>query len=219
MVLRRASDVKSMQLSFQVQQHPSAESDLQSLIYNSIFKGEVDSLRFIDINPQADQEEKENCKVRICKVESTFSTVITGLKYYLNELAPNLIKNVSVESFNIKAQPFKPRSILKAQQPVQPPQPARPLQPNFLNPLDLASKSSSSDIDPQQQQILQKKQISQMYQYYNYLIFEKHKDSFNDIPFRQRKMKYMYDKEINNSYMAVEGDPDVIKAAMGYQKA
>ena len=54
-----------------------------------------------------------------------------------------------------------------------------------------------------------------MYQYYNYLIFEKNKDSFNDINPDLRKMTYKYDSEVKNAYMTVQASPEVIKAAMG----
>ena len=60
-----------------------------------------------------------------------------------------------------------------------------------------------------------KRQISQMYQYYNYLIFEKNKESFNDINPDLRKMTYKYDSEVKNAYMTVQASPEVIKAAMG----
>ena len=42
-----------------------------------------------------------------------------------------------------------------------------------------------------------------MYQYYNYLIFEKNKESFNDINPDLRKMTYKYDAEVKNAYMTV----------------
>lgn len=54
-----------------------------------------------------------------------------------------------------------------------------------------------------------------MYQYYNYLIFEKNKESFNDINPDLRKMTYKYDAEVKNAYMTVQASPEVIKAAMG----
>jgi hypothetical protein len=54
-----------------------------------------------------------------------------------------------------------------------------------------------------------------MYQYYNYLIFEKNKESFNDINPDLRKMTYKYDSEVKNAYMTVQASPEVIKAAMG----
>lgn len=54
-----------------------------------------------------------------------------------------------------------------------------------------------------------------MYQYYNYLIFERNKDSFNDINPDLRKMTYKYDNEVKNAYMTVQASPEVIKAAMG----
>jgi hypothetical protein len=54
-----------------------------------------------------------------------------------------------------------------------------------------------------------------MYQYYNYLIFEKNKESFNDINPDLRKMTYKYDTEVKNAYMTVQASPEVIKAAMG----
>lgn len=54
-----------------------------------------------------------------------------------------------------------------------------------------------------------------MYQYYNYLIFEKNKESFNDINPDLRKMTYKYDNEVKNAYMTVQASPEVIKAAMG----
>lgn len=54
-----------------------------------------------------------------------------------------------------------------------------------------------------------------MYQYYNYLIFEKNKESFNDINPDLRKMTYKYDQEVKNAYMTVQASPEVIKAAMG----
>lgn len=60
-----------------------------------------------------------------------------------------------------------------------------------------------------------KRQISQMYQYYNYLIFERNKESFNDINPDLRKMTYRYDSEVKNAYMTVQASPEVIKAAMG----
>ena len=58
-----------------------------------------------------------------------------------------------------------------------------------------------------------------MYQYYNYLIFEKNKDSFNDINPDLRKMTYKYDSEVKNAYMTVQASPEVIKAAMGMTNA
>jgi hypothetical protein len=70
-------------------------------------------------------------------------------------------------------------------------------------------------VDPIQQQLEKKRQISQMYQYYNYLIFEKNKESFNDINPDLRKMTYKYDSEVKNAYMTVQASPEVIKAAMG----
>lgn len=54
-----------------------------------------------------------------------------------------------------------------------------------------------------------------MYQYYNYLIFEKNKESFNEINPDLRKMTYKYDNEVKNGYMTVQAYPEVIKAAMG----
>ena len=54
-----------------------------------------------------------------------------------------------------------------------------------------------------------------MYQYYNYLIFERNKESFNDINPDLRKMTYRYDSEVKNAYMTVQASPEVIKAAMG----
>lgn len=54
-----------------------------------------------------------------------------------------------------------------------------------------------------------------MYQYYNYLIFEKNKESFHDIPSDLRKMTYKYDKDVKNAFMTVQASPEVIKAAMG----
>lgn len=54
-----------------------------------------------------------------------------------------------------------------------------------------------------------------MYQYYNYLIFEKNKESFNDINPDLRKMTYKFDQEVKNAYMTVQASPEVIKAAMG----
>jgi hypothetical protein len=47
------------------------------------------------------------------------------------------------------------------------------------------------------------------------LIFEKNKESFNDINPDLRKMTYKYDSEVKNAYMTVQASPEVIKAAMG----
>lgn len=70
-------------------------------------------------------------------------------------------------------------------------------------------------LDPAQQQLENKRQISQMYQYYNYLIFEKNKESFNEINPDLRKMTYKFDNEVKNGYMTVQASPEVIQAAMG----
>ena len=56
-----------------------------------------------------------------------------------------------------------------------------------------ANSNKAEPVDPVQQQLERKRQISQMYQYYNYLIFEKNKESFNDINPDLRKMTYKYD--------------------------
>ena len=58
-----------------------------------------------------------------------------------------------------------------------------------------------------------------MYQYYNYLIFERNKESFNDINPDLRKMTYKYDNEAKNAFMTVQASPEVIKAAMGMTPA
>ena len=79
--------------------------------------------------------------------------------------------------------------------------------------------NNSSEIDMAQHNLDKKRQISQMYQYYNYLIFEKNKDSFNDINPDLRKMTYKYDSEVKNAYMTVQASPEVIKAAMGMTNA
>lgn len=47
------------------------------------------------------------------------------------------------------------------------------------------------------------------------MIFEKNKESFNDINPDLRKMTYKYDSEVKNAYMTVQASPEVIKAAMG----
>lgn len=79
-----------------------------------------------------------------------------------------------------------------------------------------SSSSGKSNEENKEQTLLEKKrQISQMYQYYNYLIFEKNKESFNDINPDLRKMTYKYDTEVKNAYMTVQASPEVIKAAMG----
>ena len=78
-----------------------------------------------------------------------------------------------------------------------------------------ANQATASEQDTETKQLEKKRQISQMYQYYNYLIFEKNKDSFNDINPDLRKMTYKYDSEVKNAYMTVQASPEVIKAAMG----
>ena len=49
----------------------------------------------------------------------------------------------------------------------------------------------------------------------NYLIFEKNKESFNDINPDLRKMTYKYDPEVKSAFMTVQASPEVIKAAVG----
>lgn len=82
--------------------------------------------------------------------------------------------------------------------------------------MQLAADGQLTTEEKKKQDTLEKKrQISQMYQYYNYLIFERNKDSFNDINPDLRKMTYKYDNEVKNAYMTVQASPEVIKAAMG----
>ena len=155
-------------------------------------------------NADIASKDKENHK-RAGFVRSDFESVISGLKKYLSEVGTELTHNITENFFNLDAQPFRPAA-KKAEK--------------LSNPLDLnsfaATKSGPATGEPQPPAGLQKKQqISQMYQYYNYLIFEKNKESFNDINPDLRKMTYKYDNEVKNSYMTVTASPEVIKAAMG----
>ena len=77
------------------------------------------------------------------------------------------------------------------------------------------SDNNKEPLDPVTEQLEKKRQISQMYQYYNYLIFEKNKESFNDINPDLRKMTYKFDQESKHAFMTVTASPEVIKAAMG----
>ena len=121
--------------------------------------------------------------------------------------------NLTESLFNLDAAPFKPKSFGN-QQAI-----------SSVTQLDLGfaksslrqpSASGKSNEEDKEQSLLEKKrQISQMYQYYNYLIFEKNKESFNDINPDLRKMTYKYDNEVKNAYMTVQASPEVIQAAMG----
>ena len=153
-----------------------------------------------EINETAEETaDKENRVVRRNgKVTASQTAVISGLKVILMEQAEKLVKDVTEDFFNIDAKPFTPKA-------------ARPAAP--IDMLKPAVRTSSSD--PAMSQLEKKRQVAQMYQYYNYLIFEKNKESFNDINPDLRKMTYKYDDEVKNSYMTVQASPEVIKAAMG----
>ena len=190
---------KQPQLNFGVR--TDKEEELKALLTDSIFIKHFAKMEFM--NAEIASKDKENHK-RAGFVRSDFESVISGLKKYLGEVGTELTHNITENFFNLDAQPFRPAAKKAA----------------LSNPLDLNSfattKSATAAGEPQPAAGLQKKQqISQMYQYYNYLIFEKNKESFNDINPDLRKMTYKYDNEVKNSYMTVTASPEVIKAAMG----
>ena len=80
---------------------------------------------------------------------------------------------------------------------------------------NLAENEKRIPASKEEEALEKKRQISQMYQYYNYLIFEKNKESFNDINPDLRKMTYKYDPEVKSAFMTVQASPEVIKAAVG----
>ena len=80
---------------------------------------------------------------------------------------------------------------------------------------NLVENEKRPPVSKEEEALEKKRQISQMYQYYNYLIFEKNKESFNDINPDLRKMTYKYDPEVKSAFMTVQASPEVIKAAVG----
>jgi hypothetical protein len=111
------------------------------------------------------------------------------------------VVNLTESLFNLDAAPFKPKA--QASQPV-PISSVTQLDLGFAKSSLKPSVSGKSNEEDKEQTLLERKrQISQMYQYYNYLIFEKNKESFNDINPDLRKMTYKYDNEVKNAYMTV----------------
>jgi len=105
------------------------------------------------------QNDKENSQKKLVKIQSDISAVISGLKCYLIEYAPELVTSVSENFFNIDAAPFTPK-------PDQLSSNAQKHQGlNGSGPqLDLgfARKSSEQNVsdDPEQSLLEKKRQIS-----------------------------------------------------------
>ena len=135
--------------------------------------------------------------------------MISGLKIYLDETALEYISDINESFFNLDAKPFKPKA--KDAGPTQGPA----IDFGFMKQKSIDEAGKTPEEIEQLNLLEKKRQISQMYQYYNYLIFEKNKESFNDINPDLRKMTYKYDNEVKNAYMTVQASPEVIKAAMG----
>ena len=187
----------------------NSEDKLHSLIQSSCFKDHVKKIDIIDADPSGQTLDKENSQHRVCKISSHHACIVSGLKCLLTEQATDFAANVLEDyGFNLEAKPFKPKPATEVK--------SNPLDLSAFNSAGGASSSNKGEpADPVQQQLEKKRQISQMYQYYNYLIFEKNKESFNDINPDLRKMTYKYDQEVKNAYMTVQASPEVIKAAMG----
>ena len=205
-----------------------AEEAVRKLIAESIFGEFVKGIEVVDPDLLAAATKEVNTQPRkTLRVLCDYSAVIVGLKTYLSEVASDLVANVTEDFFNPDAAEFKPTKELKPPSDVD-----HQLPPHILEQLHIQAATSVSDTDSANVQISadgkmtteekkkqdtleKKRQISQMYQYYNYLIFERNKDSFNDINPDLRKMTYKYDNEVKNAYMTVQASPEVIKAAMG----
>lgn len=206
-----------------------AEEAVRKLITESIFGEFVTAIEVVDPELLAASVNTTKTQPRkTLKVLCDYSAVIVGLKTYLTEVAADLVVNATEDFFNPNAAEFKPTKELKPPSDIE-----HQLPPHILEQLQIQARESSvSDSDSANVQISadgkmtieekkkqdtleKKRQISQMYQYYNYLIFERNKDSFNDINPDLRKMTHKYDNEVKNAYMTVQASPEVIKAAMG----
>lgn len=161
----------------------NSEARLNQLIEKSVFREHVKKIDIIDVD-QGQTTDKENSQHRVCKISSQHACIVSGLKCLLTEQATDFAANVLEDyGFNLEAKPFKPKPVTEVK---------AGLDLSMLNSAG-ANSNKAEPVDPVQQQLERKRQISQMYQYYNYLIFEKNKESFNDINPDLRKMTYKYD--------------------------
>ena len=168
---------------------------MRAIVQSSIFEKCIKAFEVSAVGLQAD---KENKGIKLGKISSEHSAVISGLKCFLSETT-KLVSNLSEDYFNLDAKPFMPKKAAPG-----------------LNLKSISKSDNNKEpLDPVTEQLEKKRQISQMYQYYNYLIFEKNKESFNDINPDLRKMTYKFDQESKHAFMTVTASPEVIKAAMG----
>lgn len=205
LVVKLNSSIKSPMLDFFLN---TSEKEFMEKVRGSIFKDHVKAIESVaDKDAQVDQPTPKNS--RRFRITSDLCSVVSGFKLFLQMEAAHMVSSPTEGFFNIDAKPFKPTGGIKDQMNV------------ITGPLSLKSLASSSSQkeqapqDPALKELEDKRQISQMYQYYNYLIFEKNKESFNEINPDLRKMTYKYDNEVKNGYMTVQAYPEVIKAAMG----
>lgn len=212
-----------------------AEHAVRSLVTDSIFREFVTNFEVVDTASL--MKDKENvtgqAPRKTMRIVSEHTAVISALKCFLTEQAPDLVANLSEDFFNLDATPFKPTTSTKKVSGATESTESKPMPPELLKDLHMQSQQSTAsdqlssareqlDIDgltvEERETIAnleKKRQISQMYQYYNYLIFERNKESFNDINPDLRKMTYKYDAEAKSAFMTVQASPEVIKAAMG----
>ena len=95
------------QLNFYLRNKENSEQVVKDLIQKSVFKDHISS---IEIDHENSQMRKS------AKVTSDLSSVISGLKQFLEEFAQEHAVNLIESLFNLDAAPFKPK--VMASQPV-----------------------------------------------------------------------------------------------------
>ena len=92
----------------------NSDQHIKLKIENSIFNQFINKLEFSNrshsLNSQNEKfDDKENLLNFYVKVHSDYSSVVSGLKCFLQEQVADIVYNISEDYFNINAKPFVPK--------------------------------------------------------------------------------------------------------------
>jgi hypothetical protein len=96
----------------------TTEENIKKVISSSLFKDHISNFEIFEGDYKKKEEDepeqnskKQGQKSKRCRISSEHSSIISGLKCFLQEMVPEFVAHLSEDFFNLEAKPFVPKGV------------------------------------------------------------------------------------------------------------